>query len=487
MTVDEGMKKQLVKQTSFLLGIVPIASLFFTSFTHANSNHSTSGSSYKNTPKDSPAFDVVDSYLDKILCDNKSVKLWNENLRLGVSTSPPASLQSIEKAFASEIFYSLPSGLESKGAKIIRETHSDATKILNSLRTLAVFFGHDFHNLHASENSKRVARGEAAISKGEFFRKFYTGDIIIKTEGVSSLRDFIQSHIDQVELLTKKMNYGCLGDKNFLHRKDSQLSQTISPTTFLLPTTASATATTSHAIANKEPEPQTEIRKPAAHLGIQNTQKPVSETRSRRFKHYQKFLSAGVPKSALDEAMSYYFAHKSRNDEISEHRMVVVDYTLHSAKPRFWVINLQTGNATGMLMGHGNGQGALSSQKMPAERVSFVSNVLGSNASSAGSMILNGRKTQSRFKYAVNVSGLESRNSNVEKRSIIVHEGVNRGGVYVDDDSGERAGRSEGCFALSPQNAKWVAENLPAGTFLYAYSGNIPNVNTRSEAQRALR
>lgn len=460
------------KTIAGFIAMLAVANLVYAADQHSLSTETTPSEGLVTRSPDS----VVDAYFNQITCDNKAIKLWQENFSLGEAA--PMSPETIDKAFSSEIYYALPSGAETKGSTYLRETYGNVSRLMSNLRTLAMFFGHDVHNLYIDENNNRRSRGLEPLSKSDFLNKFISGEVIIRTGEIANLKDFLQTRIDEIESITRDMKYGCLGDRNFLYRRGSELAKSVSASAFLIPATAASLKVTS-SIHNKATQKAT-----SSTVASSNQ----TTTRTPKFKFYQRFLAAGVSKAALDEATAKYFKMKARGVELSEYRMVVVDYVPTSNKPRFWVLNLVTGNATGMLMSHGSGLGKLSKVKMPAEKIAFVSNVDESNASATGAMVLGGKRHRKgdQFKYPTVVRGLEAENANVYDRGIIIHEGVNRGNVYVDDQSGDRAGRSEGCFALSPENAKWVANNLGAGTFLYAYSGDIPVARTPAQARQAL-
>jgi hypothetical protein len=434
--------------------------------------------------------EVVDTYLDQILCSNKSIKLQKENRALALSKQ--LSADEIEKAFAEEIYYSLKPTDTNHDAGFYRKTYSEMATVLDKLRSMAVFFGHDIHNYFEDENKARRARGQAPYTKTEFITKFESGEITL-TAGDQNLNDLISNHLADIERITASVKYGCEGNGNFLHRKGSALTQRANIQGMVLPIGAKAVAVVSriqHQDQNK-PGRAPASTGPSTPSPLGEAAQVARQTTGSRFPHYSNYLRLGVPKAALDEAMAKYFEFKRQGAVTNEKHMVVADYTQNSATPRFWVLNLITGNATGMKMGHGDGKGLLPGrQMMPREVTAFVSNENTSNASAWGAMVFAGPKFKgqdSKFNHASLLEGLEPANANVRARDIIVHEGVNNSGqVYVDDTPGSAAGRSNGCFALSIENAKWVRENLPAGTFLFAHKGNIPEVNNQTAARQAM-
>ncbi|HVJ64066.1 MAG TPA: murein L,D-transpeptidase catalytic domain family protein [Bdellovibrionota bacterium] len=443
--------------------------------------------------------EVVDTYLKQIVCTSKTFKLGNENRNLSLAAQ--MNENQINAAFASEIFYSLQPGDEAKGSAYLKDAYRKSQKVLDNLRVLAVFFGHDIHNFYTQENAARTKRGEVALTKAEFFDRFDSGEISLNVKDGAqdvNLKAFIDARMAEIESVTAEMKYGCEGNRNFLHRQGSMLAQGVNDSAFMIPTTPAAVQLASN-IAPKKP---VEATRQLASVSHDEKAKPAEEatrtasreSRSRRFAHFEKFIRQGVSRSALSEAMDRYYEFRDKGKVTNDERMVVVDYTENSSEPRFWVLNLLTGNATGMKMGHGDGGGLYRQER---ERTAFLSNVNGSEASTYGAMLLGGPKPQNQSERPdpTLVYGLEPHNANAYSRRILVHTGRNQSGVtYVTDAPNEPAGRSDGCFALSEANAKWVrgkdkatgAPNLPAGTFLYAYKGNIPVVSTSAQARAAV-
>jgi len=445
--------------------------------------------------------EVVDTYLKQIVCTSKTFKLGNENRNLSLAAQ--MNENQINAAFASEIFYSLRPGDEAKGSAYLKNTYRKSQKVLDNLRVLAVFFGHDIHNFYKQENAARTQRGEVSLTKAEFFDRFDSGEIELKVKDGDrdvNLKTFVDERMAEIEATTAEMKYGCEGNRNFLHRQGSMLAQGVNESAFMIPTTPAAVQLAS----NAAPKPAAEPARQVASVGHEEKTKPTEEatrtasreSRSRRFAHFEKFVRQGVSRSALAEAMDRYYEFRDKGKVTNDERIVVVDYTEKSSQPRFWVLNLLTGNASGMKMGHGDGGGILNPKggrqvlQQPMERTAFLSNQDQSQTSTYGAMLIAGPKPQakSRRPDPTYVTGLEPHNANAYARDILIHTGRNQSGVtYVTDVPNVAAGRSDGCFALSESNAQWVRSNLPAGTFLYAYKGDIPVVSSMSQARAALR
>ena len=152
--------------------------------------------------------------------------------------------------------------------------------------------------------------------------------------------------------------------------------------------------------------------------------------------------NSDVPETALDNAFEYYDAHESkiRNKKY----MTIFDISQFSGKRRMFIINLETGKVSQMQATHGK----KSDTDHDGYATSF-SNTNGSNKSSLGFM-LTAERYWGKNGTSMRLDGLESRNSRVRQRAIVVH-----GGSYVNA-SGNKIGRSLGCPAVSHDNIKWV-------------------------------
>lgn len=162
-----------------------------------------------------------------------------------------------------------------------------------------------------------------------------------------------------------------------------------------------------------------------------------------------------VSAKALDNAFKYFDAHQSviRN----KNYMTIFDISLHSGKPRFFMIDLKTGAVKSMHTSHGIG----SDSDHDGIATSF-SNVSGSKKSSLGFM-LTGEEYVGKHGGSMRLDGQESRNSNVRSRAIVVHSAS-----YVNP-SLSKMGRSEGCPAVSTANIKDVVAKLKNGSLFYIF------------------
>lgn len=165
------------------------------------------------------------------------------------------------------------------------------------------------------------------------------------------------------------------------------------------------------------------------------------------------------PRSALLTsalgALQRHGARIPRRDVIG-----LVDFAVHSGTPRFHLVDLASGRSSSMLVAHGRGS--------DPEHTGFLqrfSNVNGSEASSEGAYLTSdlytGKHGRSR-----RLVGLDSTNSNVEARAIVIHSAW-----YVSPEvlrANGQIGRSEGCLAVSAGDLDEVLARLGPGHMIYA-------------------
>ena len=141
-------------------------------------------------------------------------------------------------------------------------------------------------------------------------------------------------------------------------------------------------------------------------------------------------------------------------------RIGIADYSLHSAKKRFHIVDLANGTSQSFLVAHGKG-----SDLRHTGWLQKFSNVPGSEASSGGSYVTSetyvGKHGTSR-----RLKGLDPSNNMAEPRAIVIH-----GAWYAEPgmiDSYGKLGRSQGCFAFSESDLDIILERLGPGRLLYA-------------------
>lgn len=160
----------------------------------------------------------------------------------------------------------------------------------------------------------------------------------------------------------------------------------------------------------------------------------------------------------LPRAMAALQTHKRS----IAHRDIVgiVDFGYPSSTARFHLVDLLNGRTSTMLVSHGRG-----SDPGNTGWLQKFSNRPGSNASCDGSFVV-GEAYVGKHGRSRRLRGLDPMNSLAESRAIVIHAAS-----YVSDDMARnhgRVGRSQGCFAVSPQDIDEVLSRLGPGRLLFA-------------------
>ncbi|MBY0421865.1 MAG: murein L,D-transpeptidase catalytic domain family protein [Parvularculaceae bacterium] len=140
--------------------------------------------------------------------------------------------------------------------------------------------------------------------------------------------------------------------------------------------------------------------------------------------------------------------------------VALADFSAHSARPRFFIVDLTIGTATAHLVAHGRG-----SDPGHSGWLRSFSNEVGSNATSAGAY-RTGAVYTGKYGRSMRLEGLDAENSNAVARAIVIHPAW-----YVGPDmlrAYGKLGRSEGCFALSAADLPTALERLGPGRLLFA-------------------
>lgn len=165
-----------------------------------------------------------------------------------------------------------------------------------------------------------------------------------------------------------------------------------------------------------------------------------------------------VPADLRRKAMDYFNANKG---SFGNQRYIgVVDFSLHSSKQRFWIIDLQTGAERAMRVAHGAG-----SDPDGDGFATRFSNVPDSKASSLG-FYKTGELYTGKHGRSMRLIGLSSTNSNALARAVVVHDSD-----YVRE-ANVRQGRSFGCLAVANSEIAAVLSALRGGALIYAGLGN---------------
>jgi hypothetical protein len=161
--------------------------------------------------------------------------------------------------------------------------------------------------------------------------------------------------------------------------------------------------------------------------------------------------------SLVSQARAALDRHKDRIRNFD--RVAIVDFGLHSSKPRFHLIDVNAGATSSFLVAHGRG-----SDPAHTGWLKSFSNVPGSDASSEGAY-LTGEAYIGKHGNSRRLIGLDGGNSNALSRGIVIHSAW-----YVTPAmaAGAGIGRSEGCFALSEKDHATVMNLLGPDRLLLA-------------------
>ena len=138
----------------------------------------------------------------------------------------------------------------------------------------------------------------------------------------------------------------------------------------------------------------------------------------------------------------------------------IVDFSKPSSEPRFFVVDMASGNVESHLVCHGRGSDPAHSGYL--ER---FSNDFGSYASSNGAYTT-GDYYQGKYGLSLRVDGLDWSNSNADARAIVIHNAW-----YAEPEMLQQhgqLGRSEGCFAMPKKSQYEVMKRLAGGRMIYA-------------------
>ena len=138
----------------------------------------------------------------------------------------------------------------------------------------------------------------------------------------------------------------------------------------------------------------------------------------------------------------------------------IADFGVHSALPRFHFANLENGTVTSYRVAHGTG-----SDPEHDGWLKTFSNVEGSLATSRGAYIT-WEWYVGRYGTSVRLGGLDPDNSNALQRLIVMHAADYARPEHVERWG--RLGRSNGCFALSPEDFMVALTQLSGGRLLFA-------------------
>ena len=138
----------------------------------------------------------------------------------------------------------------------------------------------------------------------------------------------------------------------------------------------------------------------------------------------------------------------------------IADFGVHSARERFHFVNFERNIVESYLVAHGTG-----SDPEHDGWLNNFSNVHGSNATSRGAYVT-WEWYVGRYGTSVRLGGLDPTNNNALPRYIVMHAAQYARKSHVAKWG--RLGRSNGCFAMDPDDFNTALLQLSGGRLLYA-------------------
>ncbi len=138
----------------------------------------------------------------------------------------------------------------------------------------------------------------------------------------------------------------------------------------------------------------------------------------------------------------------------------IVDFGLHSAERRFHIVNLEGGTVRSLLVAHGSG-----SDPEHDGWLNAYSNLVDSWATSRGAYVT-WEWYEGIYGTSMRLSGLDADNSNVFDRAIVMHAANYATPAHAARWG--RLGRSNGCFAIAPDELPGAIYQLGGGRLIYA-------------------
>jgi hypothetical protein len=169
-------------------------------------------------------------------------------------------------------------------------------------------------------------------------------------------------------------------------------------------------------------------------------------------------LPVGLTAGLLPMALGAFRQYDAR---VTERRVIgVADFSIHSATPRFHLINVENGQSEALLVAHGRG-----SDPDHSGMLQSFSNVPGSEATSSGAYLV-GESYIGKYGLSRRLIGLDPENDMAEPRAIVIHPAWYVSQAMIADHG--RLGRSQGCFAFADTDIAKVLWQCPPGSLIFA-------------------
>ncbi len=165
----------------------------------------------------------------------------------------------------------------------------------------------------------------------------------------------------------------------------------------------------------------------------------------------------GIPQNQINKVAGYI--EKYSGSIPNKNYVAFVDFSKPSTERRGFLIQTDTGSTQSFLVSHGVRSGQLYAERF--------SNIQGSNMSSLGLYFVK-QTYDGHNGYSVRVAGIESSNSNVEARSIVIHPADYVSDRYIQEHG--MLGVSEGCFAIDRAVSQSLINKVKNGSIWLAFN-----------------
>ncbi len=179
-----------------------------------------------------------------------------------------------------------------------------------------------------------------------------------------------------------------------------------------------------------------------------------------------------LDRALLDDALASYDQHVCKQGSgAGPSIIIVVDFARHSAEPRLYAVDLESGQGldSPVVVAHGIG-----SDPDDDGYADAFSNVQDSLMSSLGAA-RGGELYVGANGLSLRLDGLDPTNSAMRQRDIVVHSYAPERRRYFNHRllavRGGKPGASEGCLVVEPHRRDWLFDRLRDGGFVYSGLG----------------
>lgn len=166
-------------------------------------------------------------------------------------------------------------------------------------------------------------------------------------------------------------------------------------------------------------------------------------------------LDQEAPETAVRQAFEFF--DQNRDIILNRNWLTIVDFTVHSGVPRFYLIDLHTGLVEILVVAHGIG-----SDPDRTGLARTFSNDPNSLMTSLGFYLVN-ESYYGKWGLSARLDGLQDTNSNARERAVVLH-----GADYVDA-SLPVMGWTEGCLGVELKWIEFLVSKLRGRSLLYNY------------------